>query len=394
MLILFLLNKKVVIKMHSSSAAHLYPQEKSIHPIPILRKRTYGEAFLQTTNKIDALATPMAGQTLPSKQPLTFKKSKHNETIGRGSAERNLSIAHKAIAKTRAINFLSPNYLNRSGIFLGQTKDSWERYVQFAIAANTFLIHQRSQFNLDFSILPIQDDFQEHLMVGLASIISRIGQCGEMCAAVFCYLLDKVGIETKIDIVKFKDGNHCFIVLGRSMDSILSNYRTWGNAIVIDPWAMDYFPAAEMETRLKICADRGAAGKPRTLPYDPQKHHLALVNTNIYSVEELMADVKYSNCKKTAEIKFLKQWLTSFLKCTSKDERFKHAEAFIKHPLCKKIRSKHPSFYTAIEKKISNLFSQVSFYLFIWRDGNRVFPNKNHPGPSLSKLPLPSKVRS
>lgn len=303
-----------------------------------------------------------------------------------------LSIAHKAIIKTKRMNFLSPNYLNRSGIFLGKTDEAIDRYVDFALKANERLTFQRSLVNLNFSALPIQDDFQVSLTVALTAIVSRIGQCGEMCHVIFCYLLDKFGVETKIDILQFDGGNHCFIAVGRGMGSTLSDYRTWGpDAIVIDPWALTYFPASEMENLLKGCADRGAGGKPAELAFNPQKHSFSLRNTNIYSSEDLGADLGKLSDNDSAQIKLMQQWLANFLECNSQEERFLWADSLISNPLCMQIRFKHPAFYTPVEKKISNLFSQVSFYLFIWRDGNHFFPSKNKRGRSLSLFPLPTK---
>jgi hypothetical protein len=69
-----------------------------------------------------------------------------------------------------------------------------------------------------------------------------LGNCGELAIQAFDYILiNNIPINAEIFTIRGSKGNHAFLVLNRSMDSVPNNPHTWGNNVVVsDPW-LDLF---------------------------------------------------------------------------------------------------------------------------------------------------------
>lgn len=76
---------------------------------------------------------------------------------------------------------------------------------------------------------------------------NRVGNCAEQsCIAVEYLLTHPSAWIHRIEICYFKDIDHAFVVLNRSIDSCLDDKKTWGKeAIVLCPWGSTYFYAED-----------------------------------------------------------------------------------------------------------------------------------------------------
>lgn len=89
------------------------------------------------------------------------------------------------------------------------------------------------------------------------------GNCGEMAHAAYWYLYDK-GYRP-IDRMSRTTADHAFVVLGRIEGSNINDPSTWGkNAVVVDPWRGEVFPASEIPTEY-LEGDYSATFKPKLL---------------------------------------------------------------------------------------------------------------------------------
>lgn len=90
----------------------------------------------------------------------------------------------------------------------------------------------------------------KHIIYWIAEMAKSTGcgNCGEQSAIAFEYL-DENGIRP-LDWMSRKNGDHAFVVIGRSKDSDPEKYATWGNvAVVCDPWMGASYPALEIAKR-------------------------------------------------------------------------------------------------------------------------------------------------
>jgi hypothetical protein len=103
-------------------------------------------------------------------------------------------------------------------------------------------------------------------LVAGAAEANGCGNCGELSAMAFVYLMDKGVLP--LDWMRLqKPGDHMFVVLGRSEGSDDKNPTTWGTAaIVCDPWKGEvYTPDMIMskwhylpESRFRLSAPAGS----------------------------------------------------------------------------------------------------------------------------------------
>lgn len=71
----------------------------------------------------------------------------------------------------------------------------------------------------------------------------KSGNCGEQAALAFVYLLKHNVLP--LDFCKVKNGDHAFVVIGRSKESNPNDLKTWGNAVICDPFNNQAFIAKD-----------------------------------------------------------------------------------------------------------------------------------------------------
>lgn len=79
----------------------------------------------------------------------------------------------------------------------------------------------------------------------------NVGNCHEY-AYVAISRLREMDPSHRAEVFLMSNGNHVFVVLDRDPDSDPNDYTTWGqDAVVLDAWASDTFPASDIPNRLK-----------------------------------------------------------------------------------------------------------------------------------------------
>jgi len=109
-----------------------------------------------------------------------------------------------------------------------------------------------------------------------------VGNCGEYAALALNYLR-KQDVK-RAEAFSISNGNHCFVVIDRAMDSDPEKPETWGtDAIVCDPWSNKIYPATEITQTLQcyrgIRVNSGEFSmeysiQNTTYPFDPTIHTL------------------------------------------------------------------------------------------------------------------------
>lgn len=84
--------------------------------------------------------------------------------------------------------------------------------------------------------------YQYHLVAELAEKM-KSGNCGEQAALAFVYLLKHNILP--LDFCRVKNGDHGFVVIGRSKESNPNDIATWGNAVICDPLNNQAFVAKD-----------------------------------------------------------------------------------------------------------------------------------------------------
>jgi hypothetical protein len=72
------------------------------------------------------------------------------------------------------------------------------------------------------------------------------GNCGEQAALAFVYLVEDLKVKP-VEYMGRTNADHAFVVIGRSKDSDVSDYKTWGDqCVVCDPWDKKSFAASQI----------------------------------------------------------------------------------------------------------------------------------------------------
>lgn len=109
-------------------------------------------------------------------------------------------------------------------------------------------------------------------VMGKTAIKYSIGNCMEMAAAAFVYLLEAYP-DVKVDIYHIVGGDHCFLVIGRDVNSNPTDPKTWGpHALICDPWSKESFPVFELEKLKDFAGNVYTDGYPvlRELDFNTQ----------------------------------------------------------------------------------------------------------------------------
>jgi hypothetical protein len=98
-----------------------------------------------------------------------------------------------------------------------------------------------------------------------------VGNCGELSAIAFIYLLDR-RITVSLDWMGIDGADHQFVLLDRAKGSDESDPNTWGERCVIaDPWKDVVMPGAQIE-RLDRVSFRPGAGDNELWPQKVQSY--------------------------------------------------------------------------------------------------------------------------
>ena len=77
---------------------------------------------------------------------------------------------------------------------------------------------------------------------------SHCGNCAEYAAVAFVYLEKQASVRP-LDFMRFSNGDHMYVVIGRAAGSDVADPSTWGRlAVVCDPWKADNtaYPASDL----------------------------------------------------------------------------------------------------------------------------------------------------
>lgn len=73
------------------------------------------------------------------------------------------------------------------------------------------------------------------------------GVCSHQAAAIYCYLIDRVPPETRVELCQFKGGDHEVVAIGLQPQADLGDIRTWGpHAVICDSWADREYPLSQL----------------------------------------------------------------------------------------------------------------------------------------------------
>ncbi len=103
----------------------------------------------------------------------------------------------------------------------------------FSFFTGPYNFYTRSKQLEEIRSNPFYDDYED-----IARLVwnARLGNCGENSFVTY-YILKKAGAEGHIRVLQSgKDGAHSFCVWGLPPDAITTDPRTWGDAMIVDPW--------------------------------------------------------------------------------------------------------------------------------------------------------------
>lgn len=80
----------------------------------------------------------------------------------------------------------------------------------------------------------LTDEHKVLLSYAFLTLISRHGNCGNMCRLLAKYLWERPQGINKIELVNFCNIDHAFIIINRDGD--IKDASTWGDAYILDPW--------------------------------------------------------------------------------------------------------------------------------------------------------------
>lgn len=126
--------------------------------------------------------------------------------------------------------------------------------------------------------LEYKDSYEEYQDTLDVTSKSGVGNCEEMAFHALDYLACKTNLFAEIYFIEGKiedDGDHVFVVVNRSRDSVPNDPSTWGDAAVIcDPWAEKVYPASGYLAELKNFYVHDSENENCVEDFDPYKHDL------------------------------------------------------------------------------------------------------------------------
>lgn len=206
-----------------------------------------------------------------------------------------------------SVNNLLRTYRNKDLIFRDDIDSACKRMNKL-----------REAIAIELAQLPFHTDFEDALISKKLVEEHGVGNCHELSFKYFSDLMQEFpDLDLKIDVYEILNGDHCFLVIGREVESDPSDYRTWGeHAMIYDPWASEFddvafYPATELESRLRDAKyDDQTPEKAILRPINFSTQKLKCMVSNIYSPKEFEGDKK----PKTEKVLELLEALRSFHK--------------------------------------------------------------------------------
>jgi hypothetical protein len=130
-------------------------------------------------------------------------------------------------------------------------------------------------------------NFDKAIAIGMTAIKYSIGNCMEMAAAAFVYLL-KSHPDVKVDIFRIDGGDHGFVVIGRDFNSDPTDPTTWGeHALICDTWSKESFPVSQINKLKDFNGGVTVDGYPVLRDLDLTKQTLRIWTSNQFTPKDL-----------------------------------------------------------------------------------------------------------
>lgn len=216
----------------------------------------------------------------------------HNEQL-----QQNLVSAYKAIKFARSrIKFCSTHVIGLISPKYKTIKSECEKNRANYWIENEKLVQQ------DF-LHPYLFKLQKLRNIVHCTESSSYGRCYEYASLVLFSLLQlKAGLS--IELIYIENGDHVFVVLDRDPLSDLQNAQSWGkNAVVIDAWFGNVFPAADLENQLHT-SPYSDADFIAFIPYDKQYHKFKVDHSFLFQDLELAKSLFHMNSTKNTHTFF------------------------------------------------------------------------------------------
>lgn len=223
-----------------------------------------------------------------------------------------LVLAEEAIDYTKKIVIYSSNFPNRDKILENNHTEIISGKVDYELFklkrdgmdAQLNLIREEMSAVLKEEISPFSQSLPESIKIRFSeSIIENfldsqiaskysekysLGNCGELSAVAFMYLIQK-DKKCPVEIFHLEDKrdfsrDHTVVVIGRDPNSDPNKPKLWGNAVICDPWAREAYPASDIRKRLHNFegCDSKNLHTPKLRKYNPKRHTLEVFTANIF----------------------------------------------------------------------------------------------------------------
>ncbi|STX52146.1 Uncharacterised protein [Legionella busanensis] len=130
---------------------------------------------------------------------------------------------------------------NNSGLVTSYKKlpnqKNWQQILRRVNILSNIYFEDKEKQNLFKNLEPRYSKFVQD---NIQARSERSGNCIILAHCLFYFLWSKTikahdNLIKRIEIVRFKSLDHCFVIVNRNFNSLCSDYKTW-NGWIIDPW--------------------------------------------------------------------------------------------------------------------------------------------------------------
>lgn len=292
--------------------------------ISMLNAETMIDQFFLCKNETETYAF-LKIYFLPALQQILIKNYEIDKT------QTHMDHANKVFSAVRAQFPISPNYPKRDQELenLVRSRIPDDKFFQAIYHDEATQLRKKLKDYRDsdfpyFSQMPVIKSSNFLTLISSIQILKdlKIGNCFEMSyAGLHEFLLDKTIKRVEVFRI-FKDGqneggDHAFIVINRKKNSDVSDFTTWGtHCLILDSWKKDgphVFPAFEIPKYLFDCEGIDKNTSDTFLrKFDPFSDGLALLDSDIYSVNDFESSVDYRISEDVSALEWLESKLTAF----------------------------------------------------------------------------------
>jgi hypothetical protein len=213
---------------------------------PIDNSHFYYTASVRKINAGKKAATVLTGNFI---RHLIPKDANH-------ALRENLTVAKKIIQFVDKHVPFSENYLQRSAIFAKPGDDPEDLISDHSdIKKNLDILWEKIETTQ--KIFDLQSDSNDEdrflkLRYAVKQILRyKTGNCFEL-SQVGYYFAQKCGIlnQTSVEIAFIENGDHTILIIGRDQNSIISDFKNWGSAVICDLWSGSFYPASKLKKHL------------------------------------------------------------------------------------------------------------------------------------------------